>query len=59
MFVVFGVEREKVSSVTEPILERAFQMVRDVALAGAMTDAVRVRGVTLLFVGTVLRNWYW
>ena len=57
--VRFGVESEKVSSVTEPILESAFQIVIEVALAGAMTDAVRVRGVTLLFVGTVLRNWYW
>jgi hypothetical protein len=28
-------------------------------LAGAAIDAVRVRGFTVLFAGTVLMNWYW
>jgi hypothetical protein len=55
----FGVESEKVSSVTEPILESAFQIVIEVALAGAAIDAVRVRGFIVLFAGTVLMNWYW
>jgi hypothetical protein len=55
----FGVESEKVSRVREPMLEIAFQMVIEVALAGATTDAVRVSGMSELFTGTVLRNWYW
>lgn len=59
VLVVFGVEREKVSSVSDPILESEFQIVKEVALAGAITDAVRVRGLAVLFAGTVLRNWYW
>ena len=52
----FGVEREKVSRVREPILESEFQMVIAVVFAGATTDAVNVSGVVLLFAGTVLRN---
>lgn len=43
----------------DPILEIAFQIVIEVALAGATTDAVRVSGTSELFTGTVLRNWYW
>jgi hypothetical protein len=57
--LVPGVESEKVSRVREPILERAFHMVIEVAFAGAMTEAVRVSGIMVLFAGTVLRNWYW
>ena len=53
---MFGVEREKVSRVREPILEREFQIVKETAFAGGVIEAVNVSGTRELLAGTVFKN---